>query len=152
VRGSGRLVSNNSVEVGSTIYTARRALVVATGSGPSIPPIPGLAGTPFWTNRSAIETEEVPESMVVLGGGAIGLELAQVFSRFGSRVSVVEAQGQLLPHEEPEVGSLMKQVFEDEGISVHAGLTAESVGHGIVEVQDRAILVQKMRSVVGCIQ
>src|SRR2546426_1560853 len=76
VRGAGRMVGERAVEVGSQIYEARRAVVLATGTAAAILPIPGLAGTPFWTNRDAIETEEVPKSLVVLGGGAIGLELA----------------------------------------------------------------------------
>ena len=85
-------------------------------------PIPGLAGTPYWTNREAIETEQAPESIVVLGGGAIGAELAQVFARFGSRVTVVEAADRLLPLEEPESGALIAEVFGRDGIDVQAGV------------------------------
>src|SRR5438874_1452743 len=77
------------------------AIVVATGSCAAIPPIPGLADVEYCTNHDAIETKEVPASLVVLGGGAIGLELGQVFARFGARVRVVEALDRLLALEEP---------------------------------------------------
>jgi pyruvate/2-oxoglutarate dehydrogenase complex dihydrolipoamide dehydrogenase (E3) component len=94
-----------------------------------VPPIPGLAGTPFWTNREAIEAERVPCSLVILGGGAVGVELGQVFARFGSRVTVVEGAGRLLPLEEPEAGDLLAKVFGREGIGVHTGQLATGVGH-----------------------
>jgi len=90
---------------------------------------PDRAGTPYWTNHEAIETGQLPESIVVLGGGAVGAELAQVFGRFGARVTIVEALGQLLPLEEPESGKLIAKVFGREGIGVHTGSPAERVSH-----------------------
>ena len=101
------------------VIRARRAIVITTGTQPSIPPIEGLAGTPYWTNREAIETEEAPGSLIVLGGGAIGAELAQVFARFGARVTVVEAADRLLPMDEPEAGAMLADVFGRDGIAVH---------------------------------
>ncbi len=94
-----------------------------------MPPIPGLAGTPFWTNHEAIETEQVPQSLVVLGGGAVGAELTQVFARFGSRVSVAEGADRLLPLEEPEAGDLLAGVFAREGITVRTGRRAAGVAY-----------------------
>jgi pyruvate/2-oxoglutarate dehydrogenase complex dihydrolipoamide dehydrogenase (E3) component len=91
--------------------------------------VPGLAGTPYWTNHEAIETEQVPGSLIVLGGGAIGCELAQVFARFGSQVQVAEAAGQLLPAEEPESGELLASAFSREGIGVHTGSGAEHISY-----------------------
>src|SRR5262249_8337139 len=108
VRGQGRITAPGEVMVTPVtggepqVLRARRGIVIATGTKPAVPPIPGLAGTPFWTNREAIETERVPGSLFVLGGGAVGAELAQVFARFGARVTVVEALPRLLPAEEPE--------------------------------------------------
>ena len=128
-RGYGRITAPGEVAVGGEVLRARRGIVIATGTGPAIPPIPGLVGTPYWTNHEAIEAEQLPESIVVLGGGAIGAELAQVFARFGSRVTVIEALGQLLPLEEPESGALVADVFGREGISVHAGSSAERVSY-----------------------
>jgi len=111
------------------VLLARRGIVVATGTEPAIPPIPGLAETPYWTNRDAIRATQVPESMIVLGGGAIGVELAQVFARFGARVTVVEALGRLVPLEEPEAGGLLARVFEAERIAVRTGAAAGGVRH-----------------------
>jgi pyruvate/2-oxoglutarate dehydrogenase complex dihydrolipoamide dehydrogenase (E3) component len=129
VRGHGRLTGPTTVSVGDREFEARRAIVLNTGSEPAIPPIPGLAGTPLWTNREAIQTTLVPASLVVLGGGAIGVELAQVFARFGSRVTVVEAAPHLLPLEEPDAGAVLADVFDREGISVRVGTSATGVRH-----------------------
>jgi pyruvate/2-oxoglutarate dehydrogenase complex dihydrolipoamide dehydrogenase (E3) component len=128
-RGYGRITAPGEVTVSGEVLRARRGIVIATGTAPAIPPIPGLAGTPYWTNHEVIETGRVPESMVVLGGGAIGAELAQVFARFGSRVTIVEAVGQLLPQEEPESGALIADVFGRDGIEVRTGSPAERVSH-----------------------
>ena len=101
VRGRGRISAPGEVTVtpsrpdgeGQVVLRARRGIVINTGTAPAVPPIPGLAGTPFWTNREAIEAERVPGSLVILGGGSVGVELGQVFARFGSRVTVVERNG-----------------------------------------------------------
>jgi pyruvate/2-oxoglutarate dehydrogenase complex dihydrolipoamide dehydrogenase (E3) component len=127
VRGTGRITGPKSVEVQGTEYTAARALIVATGTEPVIPPVDGLAGLDFWTNREAIETETVPSSLVVLGGGAIGCELAQVFARFGSDVHIVEGERHLVSMEEVEACELLQKVFVDEGITVLTGAKATKV-------------------------
>ena len=134
VRGRGRITGAREVTVGTPdgdvrVFRARRGIVIATGIEPSVPPIPGLAGTPYWTNREAIETEQVPQSLIVLGGGAVGAELAQVFSRFGAPVAVVEALPRLLPAEEPEASELLEAVFTREGITVRTSTRAERVSH-----------------------
>jgi pyruvate/2-oxoglutarate dehydrogenase complex dihydrolipoamide dehydrogenase (E3) component len=133
VRGQARITGKREVTVQAPdvprVLRARRGIVIATGTEPAIPPIPGLAGAPYWTNREAIETEEVPRSLIVLGGGAVGAELAQVFARFGAAVSVMEALPRLLPAEEPEAGDLLSRVFGREGIAVHTGARAEQVSH-----------------------
>ena len=136
VRGRGRLVAADTVEVDGHRYRATRALVVATGTTAAVPPIPGLADTPFWTNRQAVEAEELPGSIIVLGGGAIGAELAQVYARFGVEVTVVEAADRLLPLEEPEAGELLAEVFAGEGVDVMVGVAAEQVSHdGVFHVR-----------------
>lgn len=127
VRGTGRLVGAREVEVGGITYTAERGVVVNTGTAPSIPPIPGLDEVPYWTNREAIEAKELPRSLIVLGGGAIGCELSQVFARFGVEVTVVEGADRVLSREEPEAGTLLGQVFEGEGLTVRTGQTVERV-------------------------
>lgn len=130
IRGSARLVGPRRVAVGDVEIEASRGVVLNTGTEPLVPPIEGLQGTPYWTNRDAVQTERVPESMVVLGGGAIGVELAQVFSRFGAKVTVVEGMERLVALEEPEAGDILREVFEREGIAVRAGVKAVSVEHG----------------------
>lgn len=129
VRGHGRLTGPKTVAVGDREFEARRAIVLNTGTDPAIPPIPGLAGTPLWTNREAIQATEAPASLIVLGGGAIGVELAQVFSRFGSHVTVVEAAPQLVPFEEPEAAALLADVFAHDGIDLRVGVSASGVRH-----------------------
>jgi pyruvate/2-oxoglutarate dehydrogenase complex dihydrolipoamide dehydrogenase (E3) component len=127
VRGRGRITGPREVTAGDEVFRARRGVVVATGTAPAVPPIDGLRDTPYWTNRDAVETTRVPESLIVLGGGAVGCELAQVFARFGSRVTVVEADPRLLPQEEPEAGELIRKIFESEGIEVRTGARAERI-------------------------
>jgi pyruvate/2-oxoglutarate dehydrogenase complex dihydrolipoamide dehydrogenase (E3) component len=126
-RGQGRLAGPGRVVVGDREFAARRAVVVATGSRPVVPPIVGLDNVPHWTNHQFIETEHLPRSLVVLGGGAIGVELAQVAARFGSEVTVVEALDRLVVNEEPEASQLLADVFSREGIRVRTGVGAASV-------------------------
>jgi len=121
VRGRARLSGPSTVSVDGTDYEAATAVVIAVGTEPAAPPIPGLAGTSYWSNREAVETTEVPRSLAVIGGGAVGLEFAQVFARFGSQVTVIEAADRLIPLEEPEVGDLIAAVFRGEGLSVITG-------------------------------
>lgn len=121
VRGAGRLTGGMDVSVNGTTYRASRAVVVATGAAATIPPIKGLDQVPYWTNREAVKTEQLPSSLIVLGGGAVGLEFAQVFARFGVHVTVVEALPRLLPMEEPEAGELLARIFRNEGIVIRVG-------------------------------
>ncbi|MFG3703194.1 dihydrolipoyl dehydrogenase family protein [Micromonospora sp. NPDC047670] len=129
VRGSARLDGPGRVRVGERVFQARHGIVLGTGTKPSVPPVDGLADTPYWTNRQAIEVEELPESLLVLGGGAIGLELAQVFARFGVRVTVVEAADRVLAVEEPEASEVAAAALRADGVQIHTGVRAERVGH-----------------------
>ncbi|MDN3354616.1 NAD(P)/FAD-dependent oxidoreductase [Actinomadura sp. DC4] len=149
VRGKGRLTGPKEVRVGDEVFRARRGVVIATGTAPAVPKIDGLSDTPYWTNREAIETKTRPESLIVLGGGAIGCELAQVFSRFGSRVTVVEAAERLVSPEEPESGALLKKVFEAEGIDVRVGAKAEQVRYDDAFVVNDDIRAEKLLVAIG---
>ncbi len=152
VRGKGRLTGPGRVDVDGVSYAATRGVVVATGSKPAIPPIAGLDQVPFWTNHEAVETTVLPASMIVLGGGAIGCELAQVIARFGVQVSVVEAADHLLPMEEPEAGELLRGVFESEGMHVHVGMTARRVdsdGAGVDVELDGGLVLHAERLLVA---
>ncbi|GID10383.1 pyridine nucleotide-disulfide oxidoreductase [Actinocatenispora rupis] len=133
VRGDGRLVGPKRVAVtpadgsGERVYDAGTAVVLGAGTDPAAPPVPGLADTPYWTNRQAVEVTELPASLLILGGGPIGCEFAQIFARFGVRVTVLEAADRLLPGEEPESSALVAQALSDDGVEVRAGAKVEHV-------------------------
>ena len=127
VRGHGRLVGPRTVEVDGQTFRASRAVVVTTGTCPGAPPIDGLAGTPYWTNRDIVKVTELPASLAVLGAGPIGAELAQVFARFGVAVTLLDVADRILSADEPEASSLLTEVFEREGIRVLTGGKIESV-------------------------
>jgi pyruvate/2-oxoglutarate dehydrogenase complex dihydrolipoamide dehydrogenase (E3) component len=129
VRGRARLTGPSSIEVDGTTVTARRALVLATGQRAWVPPM--FESVPHWTNRELIESESVPASLLVIGGGAIGLELGQVMARFGATVTIVEGGPRLAGPEEPEASELMTEVLRRDGIGVHTGVAIERVeAHG----------------------
>ncbi len=130
LHGQARLTGPRTVNVDGTTFTVTRGVVLNTGTEPAAPPVPGLAGTPYWTNRDAVRADALPGSLAVLGGGAIGAELAQVFARFGVRVTVLEVGGRILAAEEPESSRLVTDVFTREGIRVLAGVSIASVAYG----------------------
>lgn len=127
VRGHARLTGPKEVEVDGRRFTARRGIVIATGGEPAVPPIDGLSDVDYWTNREAIEATELPRSMIVLGAGPIGLELAQTYARFGTKVTVVEMMDHALPLDEPENGEAMGRVLRDEGMALHTATQGKSV-------------------------
>src|SRR5262249_16485368 len=127
VRGTGRLAGPGRVRVGDVVFEARRGVVPATGTRPAVPALPGFDGVEYWTNRQAVEAEEAPEWLAVVGGVAVGLELGQVFARFGSRVTVIERARRVLDSEEPDASELVAEVFAKEGVDVRAGVGAHSV-------------------------
>jgi dihydrolipoamide dehydrogenase len=133
VRGRGRLSGARTVAVeasdGSVLQLqARRAVVLATGTAATIPPIPGLAEADPWTNREATAAKQVPVRLIVLGGGPIGLEMAQAFRRLGSQeVTVIEAAPRLLIREEPFAADELRSALEGEGVVIHTGTTVTSV-------------------------
>ena len=120
-RGKGKLTDLRTVAVGREELIARRAVVIANGSTAVIPPIPGLDTVEFWTNRQAAIPRELPASLAILGGGAIGTELGQAFARLGSKVIVIEAGPMFLGHEEPEAGAALMPHLEADGITLMIG-------------------------------
>jgi pyruvate/2-oxoglutarate dehydrogenase complex dihydrolipoamide dehydrogenase (E3) component len=121
VRGEGKLIDPQTVEVGGETLVARRAVVVANGGTALIPPIPGLDAVKFWTNRQAVLPRELPGSLAVLGGGAVGVELGQAFARFGSRVTIIEAGPRFLGAEEPEAGVALRPHLLADGMTLLVG-------------------------------
>jgi pyruvate/2-oxoglutarate dehydrogenase complex dihydrolipoamide dehydrogenase (E3) component len=134
IRGEGHLVGPNTVMVGDRRLTARRGIVIGTGTSALIPPISGLESVPYWTNRQATLTRVLPRSLLVLGSGPIGAELAQAFARFGSAVRVIESLDRLIPAEEPEASIELGKAFESDGIAVSLGakaIGAEATADGV---------------------
>ncbi|NCF81188.1 MAG: FAD-dependent oxidoreductase [Proteobacteria bacterium] len=117
VKGEARITSPWSVEVGKRTVTAR-GIIVAAGGRPFVPPIPGIEDMDYLTSENLWELRELPERLVVLGGGPIGCELAQAFARFGSRVVQVEMLPRILIREDPEVSEMMTARFREEGVDV----------------------------------
>jgi len=152
VRGRGMLDGPGRVRVGDRVFRARRGVVLATGTAPAVPPIPGFDDVRYWTNRDAVKAETAPASLVVLGGGAVGVEIGQVFSRFGSRVTVVEADEHLLPLEEPEAGAAVAGAMRDGGSDVrtgHKAVRVEAAGNAISVHTDDGARVQGERLLVA---
>lgn len=127
IRGWATLGAPRHVTVNGQEVEATKGIVLATGASNWTPPIPGLAGLPYWTNREAIEIDRLPRSLLIIGGGAIAVELGQVFSRFGTAVTIIEQAPGLLPVEDPMAGELLEKVFDAEGIDVWTGAHIERV-------------------------
>jgi len=153
VRGRGVLAGDGRVDVAGTTYAATKGIVINTGTAPSAPPVPGLADTPFWTNRDAVQLTELPSSVIVIGGGAIGCELAQVMALFGVRVTVVEAVDRLVALEEPEASEALEQAFAETGIQVLTGANIASVsyadGRFEVDLGDQQLTAEKLLVAAG---
>ena len=121
LRGAGTLLDFRTVQVGDEQLVAKRAVVIANGGTAAIPPIPGLDKVRYWTNRQAAVPRELPNTLAVLGGGAVGVELGQAFARLGSKVTVIEAGPRFLGLEEPEAGAALRPHLEADGITLLVG-------------------------------
>jgi pyruvate/2-oxoglutarate dehydrogenase complex dihydrolipoamide dehydrogenase (E3) component len=125
-----RLVGEHRVELADGTQIEADRVVLATGSEAAVPPIPGLADGPIWTNKEAIwEPLEPPGSLAVIGTGAIGTEFAQLYARFGSRVTALEAAPRILPQEDEEAAAALTSAFDAERITVRAGVTIRGARH-----------------------
>jgi pyruvate/2-oxoglutarate dehydrogenase complex dihydrolipoamide dehydrogenase (E3) component len=152
-RGHGRLAGERRVKVGGTTYAARRGVVVNPGTDPAVPPIEGLAETPYWTNRDVVRLTELPGSMIAIGGGAIGVELAQALHAFGVDVTILEMAPRLLPPEEPESGAALEKALSAAGIRIHTGVSIGSVSYAdgtfTVDVGDQTLTGDKLLVAAG---
>jgi dihydrolipoamide dehydrogenase len=128
VRGEAAFTGERVVAGGGVEATAP-LVVINTGTSPALG-VPGLEGTPYLTNETFFELEELPESVIVLGGGYIGLELGQGLARLGARVQLVDRNDRVLGNEEPEVSEVLQEALNDDGVSLHLGQGIESVRHG----------------------
>ena len=138
-RGEGRLDGERRVAVGDLVLTARQVVVIATGSGAAMPPIDGLDSVRAWNNRDGTTARRLPASMVVLGGGPVGAELAQAWSSLGTAVALIEGEERLLPREEPFAGKQVAASLRDRHeIDVRTGVEAQRVR------QERACVVVEL--------
>jgi pyruvate/2-oxoglutarate dehydrogenase complex dihydrolipoamide dehydrogenase (E3) component len=129
VRGRGAMTAPGQVTVGDTTYAARKGIVLNTGTAPAAPPIDGLDQVDYWTNRDVVRLTDLPESIIVIGGGPIGCEMAQVLAQFGVRVTVVEVADRLVAVEEPEASEILEKAFTDLGMDVITGAHIDRVSH-----------------------
>jgi len=125
-KAAGKIAGPGRVEVADRTLDTER-IIIATGSDPSIPPIDGLDDAGYWTNREATTLSELPESMVVLGGGPVGIELSQFLRRFDVNVALIEGSERLIEREEPAVSELIAEVLREDGVDVRLGAQAQSV-------------------------
>jgi dihydrolipoamide dehydrogenase len=135
-KGQARLRGPGQVEIAETTLLATERVIIATGSVPRVPEIPGLAEAGYWTNREVTTLDEVPESVTVVGGGPVGIELAQILRRFGAEVHLVEAAEGLIAREDPRVGELVAAALIEDGIELHLGTEIEAVGRAEGGVRD----------------
>jgi dihydrolipoamide dehydrogenase len=152
-KGTGSLAGPHAIEVGDQTIESDR-IVLATGSEPLIPPIDGLADAGYWTNREATTFNEVPASVTIMGGGPVGVELAQMLRRFGSDVHLLEAAERLLSREDARVSQLLLEALQADGIDVRLGTEVSSVGpaqHGrrTVRFGDHEISADELIVAVG---
>ncbi len=138
-KAAARIAGPGRVEAGGEVLETDR-IVIATGTAASVPPIPGLEQAGYWTNREATTLQTVPDSVVVLGGGPVGIELGQFMRRFGAEVTIVEMAERLMPREDPAVGELIAAALADEGVDIVLGTRATSVerigGERVVRLED----------------
>lgn len=116
------------------LYEARN-VILCTGSEAVVPPIPGLAGSTFWTSREALENKEVPESLVIIGGGVIGIEFASFFSALGTKVYVVEMLEEILPGFDKELAAMLREELSKKGIEFHIGTKVTAVNNGVTSIE-----------------
>jgi pyruvate/2-oxoglutarate dehydrogenase complex dihydrolipoamide dehydrogenase (E3) component len=155
-RGDGVIVGERAVRVGAELLRARRVVVLAVGSGAALPPIPGLREARPWTNREATTADAVPGSLLVLGGGVVGVELAQAYASLGARVTLVEALERLIAGEEEFASQQVHEALEGAGVEVVLGVKAGAVQRdgeaGPVRVElegGRAYVAEQLLAAVG---
>jgi pyruvate/2-oxoglutarate dehydrogenase complex dihydrolipoamide dehydrogenase (E3) component len=138
VRGAGRFEGERRVAVGEDTLVAKRAVVVATGSGPAMPPIDGLKDAKPWTNREATTAKQVPQRLTILGGGVVGVEMAQAWRSLGSQITLIEGGDRVLAREEPFASEDVETSLSEKGVDIRKGAKATAVradgGEVVVEL------------------
>lgn len=130
IKGHAKFIDRRTVAVGETHEIRARRFVIATGSKPAVPPIPGLDGGPYLTNETIFKLKELPSHLVIIGAGAIGLEMAQAFRRLGSHVTVLE-MGEALAQDDSEAAAVVLAALERDGVVIRTGVKVTRVAHAI---------------------
>jgi pyruvate/2-oxoglutarate dehydrogenase complex dihydrolipoamide dehydrogenase (E3) component len=133
-RGQARFTNERQLQVGESLLESDK-IFINTGGRPIIPDIPGLDPASILTNESLMELTELPEHLIVLGGGYVGLEFGQMFRRFGSRVTIIHSQAQIVTREDPEIAAELQKILEGEGIEFHLKVQANRVEHAYGSVK-----------------
>src|SRR4051794_18630402 len=133
-RGFARFEGERRVSVNDELLEAKRAVVVSTGSGALVPPIDGLAEAKPWTNREVTTSEEVPDRLLVLGGGVVAVEMAQAWSTLGSSVTLVERESRLIAREEEFASEMVADGLVERGVDIRLGVTATAASSGEKQV------------------
>ena len=126
IQGNAKFLSNTEIQVNEKIYKANK-FVVATGSSTFIPLIEGIDRVDYLTNIEALHLKELPHSMIILGSGPLGIEFAQMFSRFGTKVYLLQKRERIIPRVEPELAALLQRYLEDEGIEIWTKAEIKSI-------------------------
>ena len=126
IRGEARFLSDHEIDTGDRVISFGKA-IIATGARRATLPIEGLDSIEYLNNRSALELDRLPESLVIIGGGYVGIEFAQMYARFGSRVTLLGRNDHLAPGEDPELGDLLAECMREEGIEILTGTTVSAV-------------------------
>lgn len=124
--GSPAFLDNHHIQLGDQTISANK-FVIATGSRPFVPPIDGMNSVKYLTNETIFNLERIPQSLIILGGGAIGAELGSAFNRLGTRVTIIEMQERILPKEDEELVVLLTDIFKKEGVKLLTGMRATKV-------------------------
>ena len=133
IRGAATFLNDHEIDTGDSRLSFEKA-IIAVGARNTVPPISGMDDVPFLTNRTALMLETLPERLIVIGGGYVGVEFAQMYQRFGSAVTLLGRNVQLAPGEEPELAALLADYLREEGMAVHTGtpvLSARKTGDGV---------------------
>ena len=134
VRGEARFLNEHEIDTGDGRLSFDKA-ILATGARRAVPPIPGLEDVDFLTNKTALELTDLPSSMIIVGGGYVGIEFAQMYGRFGTRVTLLGRSSRLAPTEDPDLAELLAGYLREEGIQVHTNAAVTSLhrdGHEAV--------------------
>jgi mercuric reductase len=139
IQGSAEFVSSTQLQAGSRSITSDR-IIIATGSSPAIPPVTGITTVPFMTNVEALSPDRIPDSLLIIGGRALGLEFAQMYAHLGSKVTLLQRSAHIIPEDEPEIAELLAGYLRDEGIDIRTGVEIQSLKKAATGIEAATVI------------